>query len=110
MARARKSAPDAPAGEAPSQSPESEAPSTPPKTVAKKGAATGGKRRPVPASRQEARDPDPIEPEPSLVVGIGASAGGYEAPPIRVGGHGGAGGDPEGQSKNRQPGREGHHD
>ena len=86
MARAKKSAPDAPAGDAPSQSPESEAPSTPTKTVAKKGAATGGKRRPgspdpgrAPASRQEARDPDHIEGEPSLVVGIGASAGGYEA-------------------------------
>ncbi len=79
MARAKKSAPDVPAGEAPSQSPESAAPSTPTKTVAKKGAATGGKRRPVPASRQEARDPDHIEGEPSLVVGIGASAGGYEA-------------------------------
>ena len=70
----------------PSQSPESAASSTPAKTVAKKGASAGGKRRPgspgpgrAPASRQEATEPDLIEGEPSLVVGIGASAGGYEA-------------------------------
>ena len=31
-------------------------------------------------------------------------------PPIRVGGHGGAGGDPGGQSEHREPGREGHRD
>ena len=86
MARAKKSAPEAPAGDAPSQSPESTASSTPTKAVAKKRAATGGKRRAgspgparAPASRQEAADPDQTEGGPSLVVGIGASAGGYEA-------------------------------
>ena len=86
MARAKKSAPDAPAGDAPSQSPESAAAATPTKTAAKKGAAAGGKRRAgspgpgrEPASRQEAAEPGQIEPGPSLVVGIGASAGGYEA-------------------------------
>jgi two-component system CheB/CheR fusion protein len=81
MARVKKSAPDA----AP-QSPESETSSTTTKAVSKNDASAGGKRRPgspgpgrVPASRQKATDPNEIEGEPSLVVGLGASAGGYEA-------------------------------
>ena len=35
--------------------------------------------RPGPGSRQKATDLNEIEGEPSLVVGLGASAGGYEA-------------------------------
>ena len=71
MARAKKSAPDAPAGDAPSQSPESTASATPTKTVAKKGAATGGKRRQdrqAPAGpRLPARKPPSLtEPRRSL--------------------------------------------
>jgi len=86
MARAKKSAPDAPAGDAPSQLPESAASSTPTKKLAKKGATAGRKRRAgspgpgqEPDSRQEAAEPDQTTPGPTLVVGIGASAGGYEA-------------------------------
>ncbi len=86
MAKAKKSGPDASVKDVLSQSPETAASATPTKAVAKKSAATGSKRRagsPGPgretASRQEAAEPGQIEAGPSLVVGIGASAGGYEA-------------------------------
>ncbi len=76
MPREKKSAPETPAEGAPSAT----------ETVAKKGAATRRKGRAespgpdrAPAPRQAATGPGQTKGAPSLVVGIGASAGGYEA-------------------------------
>ncbi len=86
MARVKKSAPDEPAGDVPSQSAESATLATPTKAVAKKGAAASanaGQDCPAPAGPRPPDGNPPglrqIEAGPSLMVGIGASAGGYEA-------------------------------